>query len=542
MEYFSNFGNLMEIAPGVQTNIKYHMMKFSLNNLIFKTLLGLASLLLVSCSSSEYEKPNIIFILADDMSYYDLSGLGQKQFSTPHIDQLMDQGLFFTESYAGSPECAPSRASLMTGYHMGHCRIRNNRSVRKQDHLLDSDITVAEMLKSAGYTTGMVGKWGNGLPGSEGTPDKQGFDYSFGFYDQLRAHGYYPHYLMENGKAVAIPENYGFDMERTYQHTRSAEGLHTYDDNGMLVPDGIKDPSMAINSQNYIHRKGLQFIRDHHSNPFFLYYATQLPHGPCITPDLGKFKDKSWDQKHKEWAAMMEHLDRHVGEIVETLKELEILDQTVIFFASDNGYSQWGYFGRKRWENDSIFNNKGPWRGGKFLPMDGGVRIPFLVNWPGKISPGSSDEVVALYDFPATACELAGIETPITDGKSLVPLILGKSQGEDLHQYLYWENGSFGPHSQATRFRNWFAFREHPEKPLQLWDLSSDISCKNDVAHSNKEIVEEALQIFNESHTSSEWYVNPGESKELIERKRIKAESAGMIQEPVRANSRTPEG
>lgn len=504
------------------------------------TLLVLTSLLLVSCSSSEKNRPNIIFILADDMSYYDLSGLGQKQFSTPHIDQLMDQGLLFTEAYSGSPECAPSRASLMTGMHMGHCRIRNNRSVRKQDHLLDSDITVAEILKSAGYTTGMVGKWGNGLPGTEGTPDKQGFDYSFGFYDQLRAHGFYPHYLMENGNVVAIPENYGFDMERTYRHTHSAEGLHTYDNNGMLVPDGIKDPSAAINSQDYIHKKGLQFIRDNHSNPFFLYYATQLPHGPCITPNLGKYKDKAWSQKHKEWAAMMEHLDRHVGEIVETLKELKVLDQTVIFFASDNGYAHWGYFGRERWENDSIFNNKGPWRGGKFLPTDGGVRVPFMVNWPGMIAPGSSDEVVALYDFAATACDLAGIQAPPTDGKSLVPLMLGKSQ-DNLHQYLYWENGSFGPHSQATRFRNWFAFREHPEKPIQLWDLSTDIACINDVAHTNKEIVEEALQIFKKSHTSSEWYVNPGESKELIDRKRIKAESEGTIQEPVRANSLTPE-
>lgn len=516
-------------------------MKSLLNNWIFGTLLALGSLFIVSCGSSENEKPNIIFILADDMSYYDLSGLGQKQFSTPHIDELMEQGLFFTESYAGSPECAPSRASLMTGMHMGHCRIRNNRSVRKQDHLLDADITVAELLKTAGYTTGMVGKWGNGLPGTEGTPDKQGFDYSFGFYDQLRAHGFYPHYLMENGQVVPIPENYGFDMERTYQHTGAPLGLHTYDDKGMLIPDGIKDPYGAINSQDYIHRKALQFIRDHQSNPFFLYYATQLPHGPCITPDLGKYKDKAWDQKHKEWAAMMEHLDRHVGEIVETLGELEILDETIIFFASDNGYAHWGYFGRKRWENDSLFNNKGPWRGGKFLPMDGGVRVPFFVNWPGKIDPGSSDEVVALYDFTATACDLAGIEAPSTDGRSLVPLILGESEGEtDLHQYLYWENGSFGPHAQAARFRNWFAFREHPEMSLQLWDLSSDISCKNDVADSNMEIVEEALQIFNDSHRDSEWYVNPGDPEELIERKRIKAERAGMIQEPVRANSRIP--
>ncbi len=509
-----------------------------INNII----ICLAFIFISSCSIKKNERPNIIFILADDMSYYDLSGLGQQQFATPNLDELMNDGLFFAEAYSGSPECAPSRASLVTGKHMGHCRIRNNRSVRKQDHLDDVDITVAEMLKVAGYTTGMVGKWGIGLPGTAGTPDKQGFDYSFGFYDQLRAHGYYPHYLMENGRAISIPENYGFDMERTYRHTRTPEGLHSYNEKGILIPDGVDDPSRAINSQDYIHRKAIQFIRDQQDNPFFLYYATQLPHGPCITPDLGKYKDMPWDQKHKEWAAMMEHLDSHVGEIMETLDELNLMKNTILFFASDNGYSHWGYFDRKRWENDYLFDNKGPWRGGKFLPLDGGVRVPFFVNWKGKIKPGTSQELVALYDFPATACDLAGIDEPATDGISLLPLMMGKSSVEGpLHEYLYWENGSFGAHAQAARFRNWFAFREHPDKPMQLWDLLTDIPCNEDVAASNKRIVEEAMQIFTESHETSEWYVNPGDTEELIENKRVKAQQEGSIQEPVRANSLFPE-
>ena len=506
------------------------------------SLIYLVSTCFFSCDSRKNEKPNIIFILADDMSYYDLSGLGQQQFATPNLDKLMNEGLFFTEAYAGSPECAPSRASLMTGKHMGHCRIRNNRSVRKQDHLLDADITVAEMLKEAGYATGMVGKWGIGLPGTEGTPDKQGFDYSFGFYDQLRAHGFYPHYLMENGRVVPIPGNYGFDMEKTYQHTRSPKGLHSYDDKGKLIPDGIKNPAQAINSQDYIQNKAIQFIRDHYDTPFFLYYATQLPHGPLITPDLGKYKDMPWDQKHKEWAAMMEHLDRHVGEITETLDELNLTKNTILFFASDNGYAHWGYFDRKPWENDSLFDNKGPWKGGKFLAMDGGVRVPFFVNWEGKIKPGTTGALISLIDFPATACNLAGIDEPLTDGISLLPLMTGKAFPEGpLHEYLYWENGSFGAHAQAARFRNWFAFREHPDKPVQLWDLSSDVSCNEDLAASNIRIVEEALQIFLNGHEPSEWYVNPGDTEELIENKRMKAEMEGSIQEPVRANSRYPE-
>ena len=505
-------------------------------------LICLAFIFVISCSFKKNEKPNIIFILADDMSYYDLSGLGQKHFATPNLDKLMNEGLFFTEAYAGSPECAPSRASLMTGKHMGHCRIRNNRSVRKQDHLHEADITVAEMLKEAGYTTGMVGKWGIGLPGTEGTPDKQGFDYSFGFYDQLRAHGFYPHYLMENGMVIPIPGNYGFDMDKTYQHTRSSEGLHSYDEKGILIPDGVNDPTQAINSQDYIQGKAIQFIRDQHDTPFFLYYATQLPHGPCITPDLGKYKDMHWDQKHKEWAAMMEHLDRHVGEIMETLDELNLTENTILFFASDNGYAHWGYFDRKHWENDSLFDNKGPWKGGKFLPLDGGVRVPFFANWKDKIKPGTTGALVSLIDFPATACDLAGIDEPFTDGISLLPLMTGKSIPDGpLHEYLYWENGSFGAHAQAARFRNWFAFREHPDKPLELWDLSSDIPCNEDVAASNIRIVEEALQIFLENHEPSEWYVNPGDTEELIEYKRMKAEQEGSVQEPVRANSRYPE-
>jgi arylsulfatase A-like enzyme len=507
-----------------------------------RTLLLLCCIGCVGCTSGIPEKPNIIFILADDMSYFDLSELGQQQFATPHIDKLLQEGVFFREAYAGSSECAPSRASLMTGMHMGHCRIRNNRSVRGQDHLLNEDATVAEMLKTAGYATGMVGKWGIGLPGTEGTPDRQGFDYAYGFYDQGRAHGFYPHYMMENGKVVPVPENYGFDMEKTYRHNRSAEGLHTYDERGKLIPDGVQDPYAVKNSQDLIHGKALQFIRDHGDSPFFLYYATQLPHGPCITPDLGQYKDKPWDQKHREWAAMMDHLDRNVGEIVETLDSLEIRKRTVLFFASDNGYAHWGYFNRPRWQDDSLFRNKGPWKGGKFLPLDGGVRVPFFVHWLGVIGSGSSGALVALYDFPATACALAGIKPPQTDGTSLLPVLLEKQLNKYvLHDHLYWENGSFGPQAQAVRFGDWYAFRDHPDEAVQLWNLISDVACEEDIAQSHPEKVQEALQLFRQNHEPSTWYVNPGDTEQLIESKRKKAEEEGSLQQNIRANSRYPE-
>jgi len=176
--------------------------------------------------NSDEKGPNILFILSDDLSYGDLSSYGQKKFKTPNLDELAMNGIRFTQAYSGSPECAPSRASLVTGMHMGHSRIRANRSVRGQDHLLNEDITFAEVLKEAGYTTGFIGKWGIGLPGTEGTPDKQGFDFSYGYYDQLRAHGFFPHYLMRNGIPETIPGNYGFNMGRVYQHTYDTNGIH----------------------------------------------------------------------------------------------------------------------------------------------------------------------------------------------------------------------------------------------------------------------------------------------------------------------------
>jgi len=485
-------------------------------------------------------KPNIILILTDDMSYYDLSGLGQIHFSTPNLDKLLRQGLFFTEAYAGSSECAPSRGSLLSGKHMGHCTIRQNNSVRGQEHLLDSDVTIAEALKKAGYKTGMVGKWGVGLPGTEGVPNNQGFDYSCGFYDQSRAHGFYPYYLMENDKVIPMLENYGYDMEHTYIHNRSPVGLHTYTEEGKLIPKGVSNPSEAVNSQVYIHNKAISFIEENHEYPFFLYYATQLPHGPLITPDLGDYKDKPWDQKHKEWAAMMDHLDRCVGEITAILDKSGVTKNTIIFFASDNGYSQWGYFNRKNFTDDPLFRNKGPWKGGKFIPLDGGVRVPFFVTWPGRIRKGFCDEPVALYDLLATACDLAGVDAPKNDGRSLVPLLEGKKLDKPFHEYLYWEGGSHNTHAQSARFRNWFVYRDHPGKPFQVWDLSEDISCLYDISSFRNDVIREATMIFNHAHSPSEWYINPGESKESIEEKREKVEMENSYQRSTRANSKYP--
>jgi arylsulfatase A-like enzyme len=489
-------------------------------------------------------RPNIIFILADDLSYRDLSFFGQSRFRTPNLDRMAGGGMVFTNAYAGSPECAPSRASLLTGMHMGHCRIRNNRSVRGQDHLMDGDQTIAEVLKNAGYATCFLGKWGIGLPGTEGVPHKQGFDYAYGFYDQLRAHGYYPDYMKENGRIELLPENHGFDMERVYRYNRRKvdhleDVKNRYNPTGRLIPDGVKDPARARHSETLFIKKAVGFIQACNDRPFFLFYATQLPHGPCITPDLSRFMNRGWSLKHQEWAAMVTQMDRSVGSILDELDRQGIADNTLLLFASDNGYSQWGYFARPAWEDDPLFINKGPWDAGKFICRDGGVRVPFFAYWPGRIEAGRSPHICALYDVLETAADVAGI-TPekATDGISLVSVLEGRGGQQTRHPYLYWENGSMGQHAQAVRMDQWFAFRSHPSKEIELFDMERDRACQDDVSSRHPEVVKEVLRIITEAHTDSEWYVNPGEPPEVTRAKKERAEKEGSLQTPTRANSR----
>jgi len=464
-------------------------------------------------------------------------------FQTPNIDILAKEGIRFTRAYAGAPECAPSRASLMTGKHMGHCRIRANRSVRGQDHLLKSDITVAEILKKVGYTTGFIGKWGIGLPGTEGVPYKKGFDFAYGFYDQRRAHTYFPDYIMENEKKILLPGNFGFNMERVYKYNGrpvdKIEGVENiYDEKGLLIPDGVADPEKVVYSEELFQKAALSFIKNNKDKRFFLYYATQIPHGPCIAPDIGKFKDKDWPLKNKEWAAMMTYLDNGVGNILRLLKELEIDKNTVIFFAGDNGYSEWGYFGRKAWLDDPLFHNKGPWRGGKFITMEGGVRVPFFVYWPEHIQPRESDHICALYDFLATAADLAGIrEVPENDGITLVPELENLPRKQKKHEYLYWENGTHNPHGQAVRMGKWRGYRSSPDKPVELYLIDQDSASSHNVADEHPDVVRKIETIFKKAHRDSKWYINPGDDKECIKRKKEEAIKSKTMQVSTKANS-----
>lgn len=505
----------------------------------------MALLFFLGCQIEEKQhasKLNIVYILADDLSYRDLSVYGQKQFNTPHLDALAASGVRFTQAYAGAPECAPSRGTLLTGLHAGHAPIRINASARGQDFIPDSVITIAEVLKDAGYATGFVGKWGVGLPGTEGVPHKQGFDYAFGFYDQQRAHTYFPFYLIENGKKIEYPANFQFDMQRRYKMNSSKEPifLNEYNENGKLVISELENPSQAVYSQNEIDKAAFHFLEKNEATekPFFLYYATQLPHGPVIIDDLGEMKDnKILPPRQKEWAAMVKRLDSFVGKLLEYLKATNQYKNTVIFFSSDNGYSMCGYMGRgnanTNWPDDPFLQNKGPFRGGKFSALEGGIRVPFFVSAPEHFSPKIIDDPVWLIDFFATAAKIAGVKIKQhTDGNSLLPLLTGEPATEFKNRPMYFYKNT----EQAVRMGPWKAYRKSPKDPIELYLIEEDIHSDRDLAEFYPRIVQKIDSIFTVEHVAHPWYRNPWETREEYQLKVEKARNSGSLQMPTRPN------
>lgn len=500
----------------------------------FALILG-GLLILSACEQAikVQDKPNIIFILADDMSYRDLSCYGQELYQTPHLDRLSGMGVRFTQAYVAAPECAPSRGTLMTGLHTGHGPIRVNASARGQEYLRDGDVTIAEVLKEAGYATGFTGKWGIGLPGSEGVPYKQGFDYAFGFYDQVRAHTYYPDYLWENDQKVLYTENAGFDMPRRYRMNmieRDPADLNSYDKNGDILIEELADPRGGTFSEAEIEKAALKFVNKNAGAPFFLYYATQLPHGPVIIDNFSEMQDlENIPQPNREWAAMVIRLDQFVGELVKTLKSLGVYENTIIFFASDNGYAQCGYMGRgngPHWPDDPWFRNKGPFTGGKFSALEGGCRVPFFVSWEGRIDPATISEPVWLPDFYPTAASLAGIELKHSvDGTDLWPALTGNLDEFESHDYLYFSKNR----EQAVRMGGWKAFRKSPEDPIRLYLVEEDSYGKRDLSASYPDVVKQLETIMDTSYTSHEWYWTPDETREEYQKKVDKARETGQV-------------
>ena len=463
-------------------------------------LIGLA-LSIVSCQSktssdTEAIKPNIVYILADDLGYGDVSCYGQKLFQTPNIDRLANEGMLFTQHYAGSTVCSPSRSALMTGQHTGHTFIRGNRSMPEHGNypINVESVTVAELLKKAGYVTGAFGKWGLGMNTTTGDPNKQGFDEFYGYLSQTLAHNYYPYHLWHNQTKIELGGNQGTKKE-------------TY------APDLIQ-------------QQALSFIEKNKDTTFFLYYPTTIPHAELAAPEeyMAKFRGKfppeksykgadegsprykeggyaSQEEVHAAFAAMVTLLDDQVGELRKKLEELGIAENTILIFTSDNGPHHEGG------ADPDYFDSNGPLTGYKRDLTEGGVREPMLVVWPERIKPGSkTDHVSAFWDFLPTVCDLLHIQQPDSiDGISYLPTLLGKEQLK--HDYLYWEFHEQGG-KQAVRMDNWKGIRlnmdEDPDAPIALYDLTTDLAEQNDVSAEHPEIVDKIKTIMKKEHTPSE--------------------------------------
>ncbi len=424
-------------------------------------------------------KPNIIFILADDLGYGELGCYGQKKIKTPNLDQMAAEGMRFTQCYAGSTVCAPSRSSLMTGQHTGHTRVRGNAAYP----LRPEDVTVAEVLKSAGYKTGAFGKWGLGLQGTTGTPSKQGFDDWYGYLSQTHAHDYYPTQLWRSST------------------------LHQLEDHAFIIDRNLYD-NRAVYSHNLFSMTASNFIRVNKFFSFFLYLSYTIPHA---NNELGKktgngmevpsdapYAKEDWPQPEKNKAAMITRLDEDVGALMRHLKKLKIETNTVVFFCSDNGPHKEGGIDSK------FFNSSGPLRGIKRDMYEGGIRVPMIAWWPGTIKPGVvSDQVWAFWDFLPTAAEIAKTKPPEgIDGISMLPTLLGHKQTNQ-HQFLYWEFHEKGS-KQAVRMGDWKAIRLAPGTPLELYDLKTDQGEAVNVAEKHANVVAKIEDYLKTARTESE--------------------------------------
>lgn len=441
-------------------------------------------------SASAEDRPNVILVLADDLGYGDLGSYGQTVIQTPRLDAMAAEGVRFTQFYAGATVCAPSRSVLMTGQHLGHTHVRGNAPGPDMtaQSLRDSDVTVAEVLQSAGYATALFGKWGLGEVGNEGHPLKQGFDAFFGYLNQVHAHNYYPEFLWR-GLEKAPLRNTVRRVERVYG------GFH-----------GGWATERNEYSHDVIMDEALEWIDGHKDESFFLYLALTIPHANnegtrgtgdgAEVPDYGPYAGKDWPDQDKGQAAMITRMDRDVGRLLDRLAELRIAERTLVLFSSDNGpHNEAGH--------DLLrFNPSGDLRGIKRDLYDGGIRVPFLAWWPGTVQPGRvSDHVGYFGDIMATAAELAGSEPPgNVDSVSFVPTLQGREGEQKRHPYLYWEFYEGGS-SQAVRLRQWKGVRKPMQTgPIELYDVVRDRSEKYDVSRNHPDVVREIDAIMAEAH------------------------------------------
>lgn len=462
------------------------------------------------CSAREaLDRPNIIYILADDLGYAELGSYGQKIIQTPNIDRIASEGIRFTNHYAGQAVCAPSRCALMTGKHMGHAYIRNNgnppRRETDQDKgifpgqhpIPDETVTVAELLKARGYATAAYGKWGLGFEGSTGDPLKQGFDDFGGFLCQVHAHNHYPRFLWKSGEMMDMPGN---------DRTLTGEEF----------------------SQDYFTEWGLEFIEENQDQPFFLYLPLAIPHLSIQVTDesLAQYKDVIPEEEYEHrgylqhpypragYAAMISHVDRDVGTIMDKVAELGLDENTIIIFSSDNGPT----FDRLGGSDSAFFESAGVFKGLKGSLYEGGIRVPLVARWPEQIEEGrTSDHISAFWDFLPTFTELAGAETPDgLDGISFAPHLLDASAKQKRHDYLYWEFVAYGG-QQALRMGKWKGIRQNmllrrggkvnPDGgALELYDLEADPSESNDVADEHEVIADQIERLMKKARVPSELF------------------------------------
>ena len=461
--------------------------------------------------------PNIVYIMSDELSYYELSHMGNEKLHTPNIDQMASEGIRFTQALAAAPVCGPLRACMMTGKHMGHCSVRNNPGGTP---LRADEPTIASMLKTQGYATGGFGKWGAGGRGSTGVPETHGFDTFFGYYDQVHAHSFFPPYLVHNSDEVVLPGNDGGREGPTYSHYE-------------------------------IMKRGKEFIRDHKDQPFFCYFPITPPHGmydiPADDAAFEAYKDDAWfddpnvSQDAKNYAAMVTMIDNDLKSILDLLRELDLEENTIVFFTGDNGGQD--RFSDKQHPRGYFGPNKDPrtgveFRGGKGNLYEGGLRIPYLVRWPGKIDGDRvSNLLFSQVDVFPTLAELSGAKAPEDlDGISILTELVGPEatgHPQAQHEFLYWEYGN----QTAVRMENWKAIQPKRDGAWALYDLGTDVSEVNDVADRHPDVLKQMIAFALESHLP--WEPGTFSTMELQERDR--AAKWGSKGDPGRKN-RGPKG
>ncbi len=442
--------------------------------------------------SATKDRPNVILIVADDLGYGDLGCYGQKKIATPRLDRMAAQGLRFTQFYSGATVCAPSRCVLMTGLHMGHCRVRGNADPAIQS-LADEDFTLAEMLRQAGYATALLGKWGLGDEGvgEPGHPNRQGFDDFYGYLNQIHAHNYYPEFLWRNGRKEPL--------RNVVRPAGKEYGGFT---------GGVAQVKVDY-SHDRVMDESLRWIAGHKDRPFFLYLALTIPHANNEAgklgqevPDQGDYASQPWGETEKNFAAMISRMDRGVGTLLDKLGEWGIDRNTLVIFTSDNGpHSEGGH-------DPAFFNSGGPLRGIKRNLYEGGVRVPMIAWWPGRVNTGVSDHIGYGGDLMATLAELCGASVPQKlDSLSFAPTLLGRGEPK-AHGFLYWESYE-GREAQAVRMGRWKGVRPRWHAPIELYDLDRDLAERDNLASAQPQVVDQIERIMQAEHVPSDRWPVP---------------------------------